>query len=106
MGQRAHRRRVRPPAEAHAHPRAHTITRWLGAEAPDITPEVLTRPLTEPGMVLVCSDGLWNYAEDAAALRGRPELDLGTPLERAAALTAFANESGGHDNITVVIADV
>lgn len=95
-----------PPAEAHAHPRAHTITRWLGAEAPDIVPEVRVRPITEPGMVLVCSDGLWNYAEDAAELRARPELHLGTPLARADALTTFANESGGHDNITVVIADV
>lgn len=95
-----------PPAEAHAHPRAHTITRWLGAEAPDIVPEVRTFAVPEPGMVLVCSDGLWNYAEDAAELRARPELHLGTPLARAAALTTFANESGGHDNITVVIADV
>lgn len=93
---------------AMADSRAHTITQWLGADAPPIEarPEVLTLP--GPGRLLLCSDGLWNYAEHAEALAarvGEASADA-TPLQLAQHLTNFAKDSGGHDNITVVIADV
>ena len=52
-------------------PRAHMITRWLGADAPDLAPGITTFAPTHPGRVVVCSDGLWNYtpaAHELAAL--------------------------------------
>ena len=55
-------------AEAEALPRAHAITKWLGRDADDVVPRVGERELTGPGWVLVCSDGLWNYASGPAEL--------------------------------------
>jgi serine/threonine protein phosphatase PrpC len=57
--------------------------------------------------VLVCSDGLWNYCSDAVALRdllGRTTTEnAGDPLISARALVDWANEHGGHDNVTVAL---
>ncbi len=57
-----------------------------------------------PGRLLLVSDGLWNYAPtgvDVATAAG-----TGSLLEVARRLVDFANDRGGHDNITVVIIDV
>ncbi len=97
--------------EAEHDPRFHTITRWLGADSVDATPDVSAHPLDQPGYVAVVSDGLWNYASSPAALgaavggpgcrrRGRD------PLAVAEHLVAFANDQGGHDNITAAIARI
>jgi len=58
-----------------------------------------------PGVLLLCSDGLWNYEPEAAKLaeRALPEA-LTDPLAAAGALVEFALESGGVDNVTVVLA--
>ena len=92
-------------AQAAADPRGGSITRWIGVDAPDIEPSI-ARFTFDAGLLLVCSDGLWNYASDAAALAAHPALDEGELIEQAGALVRFANESGGHDNITVVLSRV
>ncbi|MEZ5088746.1 MAG: hypothetical protein R2719_02935 [Micropruina sp.] len=51
-----------PRAEAEAGPHAHTITRWLGRDAPDVVPDTGTVSVGEHSWLVVCSDGLWNYA--------------------------------------------
>jgi serine/threonine protein phosphatase PrpC len=61
-----------------------------------------------PGLLVVCSDGLWNYASDtdelARLVRAHPP---GAPLiGLARALVDFAIASGGHDNVTVTVTDV
>jgi serine/threonine protein phosphatase PrpC len=98
--------------EAEADPRCHAITRWLGTDAPDPTPRCASLPLDGPGWVLVCSDGLWNYASPPDELRrlvDEPD-DAGAtvtdPLAIADRLVAFANGRGGQDNITVALARV
>ena len=48
--------------EAERHRYAHAITRWLGEDAPGGTPRVTTFVPPAPGRLLLCSDGLWNYA--------------------------------------------
>ena len=53
---------------AYAHPEAHTITRWVGADADSVIPTVVTFDATEPGLLVLCTDGLWNYFEDPLAL--------------------------------------
>lgn len=109
---------------AESSPGAHAITRWLGADSPDQKPRVVPTVLRESGWVLVCSDGLWNYASPASAVQrcvhdrcdelmnGHAETGLQTTAsiprssDLAAALVAWANSEGGHDNITVAVARI
>ena len=60
-----------------------------------------------PGWLVVCSDGLWNYVSEAAALQALVSDLSGAhpgPLELAVALVDWANEQGGKDNISVALA--
>jgi serine/threonine protein phosphatase PrpC len=92
---------------AMALPGSHVVTGWVGADAAGTAPHVTTFAPPGPGVLLLCSDGLWNYRPGAAdlaelALPGA----LTDPLGTAAALVSFALEAGGMDNITVVLAPV
>ncbi len=94
-----------PREQAEASPSAHAITRWLGLDAPDIVPATGVVRATGPGWVLVCSDGLWNYASEPAALRARVDAVGSTdPAVVALALVDWATSQGGHDNITAALA--
>ena len=103
-----------PRKEAETSAGAHAITRWLGVDAPDdLTPHTRPVDLAEDGWLLVCSDGLWNYCSDATDLQRlvhETVARLGAtghhPPTLAQALTDFANEAGGMDNITVALARV
>ena len=55
-------------AEAYADERAHAITGWLGADAYELEPHTASFKPDRPGLVVVCTDGLWNYAESAAEM--------------------------------------
>ncbi len=93
--------------EAESGPQGHAITRWLGRDAPDLTPRVGERALDAAGWVLVCSDGLWNYASEPEALVAQMAAAGTTePAALALALTEFANAQGGMDNITVALARI
>ncbi|HEY6798085.1 MAG TPA: PP2C family serine/threonine-protein phosphatase, partial [Kineosporiaceae bacterium] len=96
--------------QAERAPQAHSITRWLGVDAPDPVPRTAARRVQGPGWLLLCSDGLWNYASEAADLRdlvaGTAAATGGRPLALAEALVAWANAQGGHDNITVALARI
>jgi serine/threonine protein phosphatase PrpC len=90
--------------EAMASPQAHVITRWLGADLPDPQAHVEQFTPTGPGVLLLCSDGLWNYRPEAAELAAMAmPAALTRPLDAAADLAKFALDSGGLDNITVVM---
>jgi serine/threonine protein phosphatase PrpC len=94
-------------SEAHAMtlPGAHVVTGWIGADSPGVPPHVATFTPPGPGVLLLCSDGLWNYQPEAAGLAGLALPGaLSDPLGPAAALVKFALEAGGADNITVVLA--
>jgi len=96
-----------PRAEAETSPQAHAITKWLGRDSHDHTPRVGQVSLATPGWLLVCSDGLWNYASEPAALAAQISAAAGSdPADLALSLTDFANGCGGQDNITVVLARV
>jgi serine/threonine protein phosphatase PrpC len=94
-----------PEDTAMSLPGAHVVTGWLGAGTASTQPHVATFTPPGPGVLLLCSDGLWNYRPGAAELA---ELALPgaltDPLGTAAALVSFALEAGGMDNITVVLA--
>ncbi|WP_369405300.1 protein phosphatase 2C domain-containing protein [Streptacidiphilus melanogenes] len=94
-------------AEAFADARAHAITGWLGADAIEVEPHTLTFTPDAPGTVLICTDGLWNYAEAAADLAAVVPADARTkPLHAAQTLARYACDRGGHDNVTVALLPV
>jgi serine/threonine protein phosphatase PrpC len=95
---------------AMALPHAHVLTRWLGGEAADLNGDPGRAAHVEqfsppgPGVLLVCSDGLWNYLPDAAELArlALPQA-LTDPLGAANDMVRFAIAAGGIDNITAVL---
>ncbi|MEU3061982.1 protein phosphatase 2C domain-containing protein [Streptomyces subrutilus] len=91
-------------AEAYADVRAHAITGWLGADAYDLEPHTATFKPDHPGVVVVCTDGLWNYAESARDMaRVLPSDAAVRPLHSAQVLVGHALDGGGHDNVTVAV---
>ncbi|MFF2726594.1 PP2C family serine/threonine-protein phosphatase [Streptomyces sp. NPDC058008] len=91
-------------AEAYADERAHAITGWLGADAYDLEPHTASFKPDRPGVVVVCTDGLWNYAEAAAEMAAAlPGDACERPLRGAQVLVGHALDGGGHDNVTVAL---
>jgi len=96
-----------PREEAENGPQAHAITKWLGRDSPDFAARTGSLTVAVPGWVLVCSDGLWNYASEASAIQSlvadltRSDPD---PLTLAIALVNWANAQGGKDNVSVALA--
>nr|WP_048831757.1 protein phosphatase 2C domain-containing protein [Streptomyces varsoviensis] len=91
-------------AEAYADDRAHAITGWLGADAYELEPHTASFSPDRPGVVVVCTDGLWNYAESAEQMAAAVPADARTrPLRGARSLVDHALDGGGHDNVTVAI---
>jgi PPM family protein phosphatase len=88
------------PEAAEHHPQRSIITRALGPE-PDVEVDTYTLSARDGDLFLLCSDGLTSMISDdevAAILRTSATLD-----EAADALIKAANQSGGKDNITVVL---
>ncbi|MER5306373.1 PP2C family serine/threonine-protein phosphatase [Streptomyces sp. NPDC002773] len=91
-------------AEAYADERAHAITGWLGADAYELEPHTAAFKPDRSGVVVVCTDGLWNYAEGADDMaRVVPADAAHRPLHSAQVLVGHALDGGGHDNITVAL---
>ncbi|MEV6752026.1 protein phosphatase 2C domain-containing protein [Streptomyces sp. NPDC051214] len=91
-------------AEAYADERAHAITGWLGADAYELEPHTASFKPDRAGVVVVCTDGLWNYAEAVEDMaRAVPVDSAQRPLHSAQVLVGHALDGGGHDNVTVAI---
>ncbi len=86
-------------------PQAHVVTGWVGADSGGAAPHLAGFEPPGPGVLLLCSDGLWNYQPDATKLAelALPQA-LTDPLGAAQALVKFAIDAGGMDNVTVVLA--
>lgn len=92
-------------AEARKSPQAHAITRWLGADVGDnAEPSILKFKIPGSGYLLLCTDGLWNYApkpaQIAEIIQQTSEADA---ISVSRSLVEFARRLGGHDNITVAV---
>ncbi len=89
--------------EAREHPHRNVLTRVLGI-AEEIDVDTFELAVSEGDLVLLASDGLFNEVEvdDMARIVGDRD-DLGAA---AADLVARANENGGNDNITVILARI
>jgi serine/threonine protein phosphatase PrpC len=91
-------------AEAYADERAHAITGWLGADAYELEPHTAAFKPDRSGVVVVCTDGLWNYAEGAEEMARAVPVDAAErPLHSAQMLVGHALDGGGHDNVTVAV---
>jgi serine/threonine protein phosphatase PrpC len=85
---------------AENHPQRSIITRALGPE-PDVEVDTYTLTGRDGDLFLLCSDGLTSMISDkevSSILRSAESLDAA-----ADALVRAANQSGGKDNITVVM---
>ena len=92
-------------ADALSSPEAHVVTRWIGTDDDDPEPHLAQFSPTGPGVLLLCSDGLWNYAPEPGKLAALAMPGArGDPPGAAAALVQFALDAGGMDNITVALA--
>ena len=84
---------------------AHCITQCLGMR--DAEPVIHTGAcrLSATSWLLLCSDGLWNYFSEPAALWTRLAEGAGdAPLSsRCVRLVELANAAGGQDNISVAL---
>jgi PPM family protein phosphatase len=88
------------PHEAEHHPRRNELLRALGASA-DVEPEIRELDVRPHDRFLLCSDGLSAVVplEEIRAVVAFEEPELA-----AKKLVAMANERGGPDNVTVLIA--
>jgi serine/threonine protein phosphatase PrpC len=92
--------------EAMQQPLAHALTRCLGplewGGSGSVEPDVTVREARGPGLLLLCTDGLWNYFATAAEI-GRlidPAMGVSEAAER---LVNAALALGAHDNVTVAL---
>jgi protein phosphatase len=90
------------PEEAANAPGKNVITRAVGHQD-YVEVDTTTIPLQVGDRFLLCSDGLHGYLEDPREMGERLS---GERTEVADRLIAVANQRGGKDNITVVVADV
>ncbi|MGH3874474.1 MAG: protein phosphatase 2C domain-containing protein [Pseudonocardiaceae bacterium] len=92
------------PSQATADRRAHAITAWLGKDATELEPHIVTIEPQVQGVVVICTDGLWNYLDHVEELvAALPPDALEAPLGAARRLVEIALRSGGRDNITVAV---
>ncbi|ABW14309.1 protein serine/threonine phosphatase [Parafrankia sp. EAN1pec] len=87
---------------------AHTITRWLGVGSASAIPRIRAVGLSSAGRVVLCSDGLWNYASAAETLAGHVDaLGPDAPaIDVARHLVEVALRGGGSDNVTAIVIDI
>jgi PPM family protein phosphatase len=89
------------PEEARVHPQRNMIYRSLGTD-PTVEVDAVSHALADGDVLVLCSDGLNNHVEDAEIAQiVLEELSEDRAAER---LVALANQRGGKDNISVVIA--
>lgn len=88
--------------EALIHPNRNVLYRAIGQPEP-FKPDILTFQMPHPGYLMICSDGLWGTVDDAKMMR--IVMDAQNPSEACGKLVEAANETGGPDNISVVLVE-
>ena len=88
--------------EARRHPARNILTRAVGSQE-DVEPDLVEQDLRPGDILLLCSDGLTTMVEDADILK-TVLAHADDPKTACRALIDLANERGGDDNVTVVLA--
>ncbi|MDL2233571.1 Stp1/IreP family PP2C-type Ser/Thr phosphatase [Ruminococcaceae bacterium OttesenSCG-928-L11] len=87
------------PEDAKTHPKRHYITRAVGV-SPEVEPDFIVEALEEGSIILLCSDGLYQYMEPGLT---QPLIQECMAAQSADPLIQFANRQGGSDNITAIV---
>jgi PPM family protein phosphatase len=90
--------------EARSLPAKNLVTRALGAGA-DIEPEIHNVDVLAGDIILLCSDGLTEMV-GSYEIEGLLSINEDDMHETARRLVDLANESGGRDNISVIVVRV
>ncbi len=87
--------------EAAVHPNRNVLYRAVGQAEP-LEPDISTIPLPQPAYLLLCTDGLWNVVSEGEIFRIVTEAE--NPAVACHRLVQKANDAGGPDNISVILA--
>jgi protein phosphatase len=90
------------PDEAAIHPQKNVLYRAVG-QGGDLEVDTYMRTISDGERLLLCSDGLWGIVEETKMA----EIIMNAPSLQAACenLVVAANQAGGRDNITVILAE-
>jgi serine/threonine protein phosphatase PrpC len=84
--------------------RPHEITAWLGPDADPVVPHIVRLAPAGNGLLVLCSDGMWNYADAPDTLAGLvPRNHATEPVAIARGLVQSALAAAGADNVTVAV---
>ena len=89
------------PEEAKVHPRRNVILQALGVQA-RVDVAITSTNLRRGDTLLLCSDGLWGKVESGEI---KEIVQQSSPQTACENLVDLANERGGEDNITVLVAN-
>jgi protein phosphatase len=87
--------------EARTHPRRNVITRALGNEEV-VIPDLYKLEFLPGDILLMCTDGLTNMLDDDEIFNVLNTIKA--PEDICSRLVEIANQKGGEDNITVIVA--
>jgi protein phosphatase len=88
---------------ARTHPRKNLLTRVLGVDPCENVDGLVFEP-DAPGILLLCSDGLTNMVSDSDLARiAQSNFSID---QKARLMVQEANNNGGQDNITVILAEL
>jgi protein phosphatase len=87
--------------QARTHPKKNILSMAINAKRPVVTPVLNEVAFGLGDILLLCSDGLWGVVNESFLWAAANEFE---PQEASEKLVAFANTSGGPDNISVLIA--
>src|SRR5262249_10967202 len=96
------RRGIITEAEAATHKMRHVIANVLGGNEPGVDIELHKLSLEPNDRLLLCSDGLTEMISDSEIAAILDEAAI--PQDACERLIARANEQGGSDNITAIVA--
>ncbi len=91
------------PEQANTHPYRNMLYRSLGTD-PVVDVDTNSQPIESGDIILLCSDGLTIYVSDDELLN--IALNYSDPEHICTQLVALANQRGGQDNISVIVAKV
>lgn len=87
------------PEKAESHPNKNIITRAVGVDS-DVDVDIIIEDISEGEVVLLCTDGLSNFADNREIYDTIMKEDNPDPAE---ALIEKALENGGGDNVTAAV---
>jgi PPM family protein phosphatase len=89
--------------EAAVHPQRNVLYRALG-QGEVLEPDIFTTATPQPGYLLLCSDGLWGVLSENNLFN--LVITAKDPRDACQKLVTAANDAGGPDNISVIVAQL